>query len=69
MENNLKFILYKKLLIFGASDSGKSTLTFMLENNGFADIQPSEEGKKINNLINNIYIFFSIYYYLIRGCL
>ena len=45
MENNLKFVLYKKLLIFGPSNSGKSTLTFMLENNGFAEIQSNEEGK------------------------
>lgn len=45
MENtvNLKFLLYKKLLIFGASESGKSTLTFMLENNGFAEVLPNEE--------------------------
>ena len=45
MEKNLKFILYKKLLIFGASGTGKSTLTFMLENNGFVEFEPSEEGK------------------------
>lgn len=43
MENNLKFILYKKLLIFGAIGVGKSTLTFMLENNGFAEVNPSDE--------------------------
>lgn len=42
MENNLKFILYKKLLIFGASNSGKSTLTFMLENNSFDEIQSND---------------------------
>ena len=45
MENNLKFILYKKLLLFGAIGSGKSTLTFMLENNGFVELDPSEESK------------------------
>ena len=45
MENKAEFIAYKKLLIFGAEQSGKSSFVSKLETNSFPDeYTPSEKG-------------------------
>lgn len=44
MNKEPNFILFKKLLIFGAKGSGKSTLTSILEYNYFSEEDPSKSG-------------------------
>ena len=45
MENKAEFIAYKKLLIFGAEQSGKSNFVRKLETNSFpVEYSPSEDG-------------------------
>jgi len=51
MDNNPKFVLFKKLLIFGAEGVGKTTLTSVLESNNFTEEEPSNGGKYIYYLI------------------
>lgn len=48
MEQEPKFILFKKLLIFGAKGSGKSTMSMILDKKEFNEEEPaveSQEGK------------------------
>ena len=58
MENkNTKFISYKKVLIFGAKSSRKTTLTKLMEKYPIFKIeQPSEEEEKENKNDSNILI-------------
>lgn len=56
MEQEPKFILFKKLLIFGGKGSGKSTMSMILDKKEFNDEEPAiegQEGKYKNNLIIN----------------
>jgi GTPase SAR1 family protein len=45
MEYIPKFILYKKLLIFGDGGVGKSTMSLVLQCNDFVEEQPSKGSK------------------------
>ena len=40
-----KFVLYKKLLIFGDEGVGKSTMSLILQCNEFEEEEPSEGSK------------------------
>ena len=54
MEEEPKFVYFKKLLIFGAEGSGKSTLSLILEKKEFIDEEVetvNKEGKYKNNII------------------
>ena len=37
MENSIKFVSYKKVLVFGAIETGKSTLTKFIETGVFTE--------------------------------
>lgn len=45
MDENLKFVLFKKLLIFGGKGVGKTTLTSFLSSNEFKEEEPSKNSK------------------------
>ena len=45
MNNSIKFISYKKLLIFGVEGSGKSSLTSSFKNEAFTNETHSENSK------------------------
>ena len=45
MEKELKFYLFKKLLIFGTEGAGKTTMTSVLSENSFKEQEPSKNGK------------------------
>ena len=56
MERDPKFILFKKLLIFGGKGSGKSTMSMILDKKEFNEEEPAienQEGKYKKNLIIN----------------
>ena len=52
MEKTPEFISYKKVLVFGASGTGKTTLSKYIEKGEFSDESHTEGGKKIK------FIFF-----------
>jgi GTPase SAR1 family protein len=54
MEDLPKFVSYKKVVIFGAAGTGKTTLAKYIEEGSFSNESPSEKGKKYN-IINYIY--------------
>ena len=58
MESQVKFVSYKKLLIFGSEGSGKTSLTKRLEKGSFQEESTSENC----NIVFN-YIFQNIYRY------
>ena len=45
MERSIKFVSYKKILVFGATETGKSTLTKFIESRIFTEEIHSEKGK------------------------
>ncbi len=45
MEEKHKYILFKKLLIFGGKGVGKTTLTSFLSSNEFKEEEPSKNSK------------------------
>ena len=45
MEEETKFILFKKLLIFGTAGAGKTTMTTVLSENSFKEQEPSKSSK------------------------
>ena len=49
--NSPKFVSYKKVLIFGAVGSGKTTLTKYIEKGSFSSETHTENGKN-NNFVN-----------------
>ena len=51
MENSPEFVSYKKVLIFGAAGSGKTTLTRYIEKGSFSN-ETHTENSKNNNLVN-----------------
>lgn len=55
MDNSDEFVSYKKVLVFGAQSTGKSTLTERLIKNVFIDQNPSKE--------SNLYIFLFILFF------
>ena len=48
MEELSKFISYKKVLVFGTSGTGKTTLSKYIEKGTFTNESHTENGKKIN---------------------
>ena len=44
-QQSYKFILFKKLLIFGAEGVGKTTLIYILEHNNFPEEESDIESK------------------------
>ena len=54
MESQVKFVSYKKLLIFGSEGSGKTSLTKRLEKGSFQEESPSEHGNIVFNYIFQI---------------
>ena len=53
-EKNLKFVLIKKLLIFGGQGVGKTTLSSFLQINNFNECTPSKNSKYIFLIFINI---------------
>ena len=51
MESSPKFISYNKVLVFGANETGKSTLTKYIEKGSFSNELHTENGKN-NHLFN-----------------
>lgn len=49
MEKSSKFVRFKKLLIFGINQVGKSSMTWVIENNKSIDYKEKEEEDKHNN--------------------
>ena len=47
MGNSTKFISYKKVLVFGATETGKTTLTKSIEKGVFTEESHTENGKLI----------------------
>ncbi len=45
MDENLKFVLFKKLLIFGGEGVGKTSFTSALSNKYFKEEEPSKNSK------------------------
>jgi GTPase SAR1 family protein len=45
MENIPEFVSYKKVLIFGAEGTGKTTLTKSIEKGSFSEESHTENGK------------------------
>jgi len=59
MEKNAKFVIFKKLLIFGAKGVGKTSLTSVIENNKIEeDNDDEDEGYRGKYLF--IFILFFI---------
>ncbi len=59
MEKNAKFVIFKKLLIFGAKGVGKTSLTSVIENNKIEeDNDDKDEGYRGKYLF--IFILFFI---------
>ena len=54
MEKTPEFISYKKVLVFGANGTGKTTLSKYIETGEFSDESHTEGGKKIK------FIFFFV---------
>ncbi len=46
MENSPEFVSYKKVLVFGATGTGKTTLSKYIEKGKFTEETQSENGKK-----------------------
>ena len=51
MENSPEFISYKKVILFGAESSGKTSLAKMFEKGKFSDESPTQSGKLKYNII------------------
>ena len=51
MESSPEFVSYKKVLVFGANGTGKSTLTKYIEKGSFSNELHTENGKN-NHLFN-----------------
>lgn len=49
MEKESKFFRFKKLLIFGSKQVGKSSMTWVIENNKSIDSKEKEEEDKHKN--------------------
>jgi GTPase SAR1 family protein len=49
MKKDSKFVLFKKLLIFGAKQVGKSSMSWVIENNKSIESEEKEEEDKDNN--------------------
>ncbi len=47
MEGSTEFVSYKKVLVFGAAGTGKSTLTKSIEKGVFTEESHTENGKLI----------------------
>ena len=58
-EDEIEYISYKKVIIFGAEGSGKSTLSKSLETGKFSE-QNHTESSKYNIFINYKFIDFII---------
>ena len=44
-EDELEFISFKKVIIFGAKGTGKSTLSKVIETGKFSEVSPNEDSK------------------------
>ncbi len=51
MESSPEFVSYKKVLVFGSTGTGKTTLTKYIEKGSFSNETHTEKGKN-NNLSN-----------------
>jgi len=49
MEKDSQFVIFKKLLIFGAKQVGKSSMTWVIENNKSIEFEEKEEEENKNN--------------------
>lgn len=58
-EDEIEYISYKKVIIFGAEGSGKSTLSKSLETGKFSEQNHTESSKYIYLLIINLLILLS----------
>lgn len=47
MENQIEFVSFQKVLLFGAEGSGKTSLVKRLERGSFTNESPSDNGNKI----------------------
>ena len=43
-DNNSEFVSYKKVLVFGAESTGKTTLTNQFKNDKFSEEKPTIDG-------------------------
>ena len=65
MEKNDKFVIFKKLLIFGAKGVGKTSLTSVIENNKFEEEEGDDDededykGKYLFIFITNFTFFYN----------
>ena len=49
MKKDSKFVIFKKLLIFGAKQVGKSSMSWVIKNNKSIESEEKEEEDKCNN--------------------
>jgi len=45
VKDELELVSFKKVIIFGAKGTGKSTLSHMIETGKFSDVSPTNESK------------------------
>ncbi len=57
--DHVEFISFQKLLIFGSTKVGKTSLKERIDKNSLVDVEPSPDGKT-NILFIEIYIIFII---------
>ena len=54
-EKRGEYVSYKKLLIFGVKNSGKTTLAKLFNDNNSSKEDEERKGKKYNKIYNKIY--------------
>lgn len=69
MENNAKFVIFKKLLIFGAKGVGKTSLTSVIENNKFEEKEEDDEDEDYRGKYLFIFMSNFLLFLLNRCCL
>jgi GTPase SAR1 family protein len=56
-EKKGEYVSYKKLLIFGVKNSGKTTLAKSFNDNNSSQNEEDTKGKKYNNIYNKLILY------------